>query len=132
MMSSLSTPSAAAASLKIRWRDFISASKETNARYRMFPDKLEIVADRCGSAGAKGLAMNGLAISPPLKSTNANIGLQTKESTRNKYHNILCDYILPEYGERTLDSITYDFIESHCNFLLTSGGKRAMVYRRKR
>lgn len=62
----------------------------------------------------------------------ANIGLQTKESTRNMYHNILCDYILPEYGERTLDSITYDFIESHCNFLLTSGGKRAMVYRRKR
>lgn len=54
----------------------------------------------------------------------ANIGLQTKESTRNKYHNILCDYILPEYGERTLDSITYDFIESHCNFLLTSGGKK--------
>ena len=28
----------------------------------------------------------------------ANIGLQTKESTRNKYHNILCDYILPEYS----------------------------------
>lgn len=54
----------------------------------------------------------------------ANIGLQAKESTRNKYHNILCDYILPEYGERTLDSITYDFIESHCNLLLASGGKK--------
>lgn len=47
----------------------------------------------------------------------ANIGLQTKESTRNKYHNILCDYILPEYGERTLDSITYRFIKADilCN-----------------
>lgn len=27
------------------------------------------------------------------------------------------------YGEKTLDSITYDFIEKHCNFLLVSGGK---------
>lgn len=55
----------------------------------------------------------------------ANIGLQAKESTRNKYHNILYDYILPAYGERTLDSITYDFIESHCNLLLVSGGKKS-------
>lgn len=48
---------------------------------------------------------------------------QTKESTRNKYLNMLNSYILPLYGERTLDSITYDFIDSHCNFLLVSGGK---------
>lgn len=49
---------------------------------------------------------------------------QTKESTQNKYHNMLTDYILPSYGEQTLDSITYDFIESHCNLLLASGGKK--------
>ena len=49
---------------------------------------------------------------------------QTKESTQNKYHNMLTDYILPSYGEQTLDSITYDFIESHCNLLLISGGKK--------
>lgn len=48
---------------------------------------------------------------------------QTKESTRNKYLNMLNSYILPLYGDRTLDSITYDFIDSHCNFLLVSGGK---------
>lgn len=70
-----------------------------------------------------------VAASPALFSEVAsdwftNIGLQAKESTRNKYHNILYDYILPAYGERTLDSITYDFIESHCNFLLVSGGKK--------
>lgn len=49
---------------------------------------------------------------------------QTKESTRNKYHNILTDYILPWYGDQALDSITYDFINSHCNLLLVSGGKK--------
>lgn len=52
-----------------------------------------------------------------------NIKSQTKESTKNKYHNMLSSYILPAYGEKTLDSITYDFIESHCSFLLSSGGK---------
>ena len=48
----------------------------------------------------------------------------TKESTRNKYHNMLTSYILPSYGVQTLDTITYEFIESHCNFLLISGGKK--------
>ena len=49
---------------------------------------------------------------------------QSKESTRNKYHNMLTNYILPLYGEQTMDKITYDFIESHCNLLLVSGGKQ--------
>lgn len=37
---------------------------------------------------------------------------------------MLTDYILPSYGDQTLDSITYDFIEFHCNLLLVSGGKK--------
>ena len=49
---------------------------------------------------------------------------QTKESTRNKYENLLMDYILPIYGEQTLDTITYDFIELQCNLLLRTGGKK--------
>lgn len=49
---------------------------------------------------------------------------QSKESTQNKYHNMLTNYILPQYGEQTMDKITYDFIESHCNLLLVSGGKQ--------
>lgn len=53
-----------------------------------------------------------------------NVKSQTKESTQNKYRNLLTSYILPSYGEQSLDKITYDFIESHCNFLLTSGGKK--------
>jgi len=53
-----------------------------------------------------------------------NIRAQSKESTQNKYHNILTNYILPIYGEQMLDKITYDFIKSHCNLLLISGGKR--------
>ncbi len=52
------------------------------------------------------------------------VELQAKESTRNKYHNMLTSYILPAYGDQSLDNITYDFIESHCNFLLVSGGKK--------
>lgn len=49
---------------------------------------------------------------------------QSKESTQNKYHNMLTNYILPWYGEQTMDGITYSFIESHCNLLLVSGGKQ--------
>ena len=49
---------------------------------------------------------------------------QTKESTRNKYANLLTDYILPSYGGQTLDMITYDFIELQCNLLLTTGGRK--------
>lgn len=54
------------------------------------------------------------------------IKLQTKESTQNKYFNLLTNYILPTYGEQPLESITYEFIEVHCNFLLTAGGKKGM------
>lgn len=52
------------------------------------------------------------------------IKLHTKISTQNKYHNMLINYILPEYGNQPVNTITYDFIESHCKFLLESGGKK--------
>lgn len=52
-----------------------------------------------------------------------NIKPQIKESTGNKYQNLLKSYILPIYGEKTLNAITYDFIERQCNNLLLSGGK---------
>lgn len=52
------------------------------------------------------------------------IKLNTKTSTQNKYHNMLTNYILPEYGDQAFDAITYDFIESHCKFLLEAGGKK--------
>lgn len=37
---------------------------------------------------------------------------------------MLTNYILPTYKNQTLDKITYEFIETHCNFLLVSGGKK--------
>ena len=37
---------------------------------------------------------------------------------------MLISYVLPVYGEQTLDNITYDFMETQCNLLLTSGGKK--------
>lgn len=51
------------------------------------------------------------------------IKLHTKASTQNKYHNMLMNYILPEYGNQPFNTITYEFIEAHCKFLLESGGK---------
>lgn len=51
------------------------------------------------------------------------IKLHTKTSTQNKYHNMLTNYILPEYGNQPVAAITYDFIEAHCKFLLEAGGK---------
>ena len=51
------------------------------------------------------------------------IKLQTKESTQNKYYNLLIQYILPLYGEQKLENITYDVVESYSSFLLTAGGK---------
>lgn len=53
-----------------------------------------------------------------------NAKTQIKESTRNKYQNMLNSYILPVYENQPLDSITYDFIESQCRVLLISGGKK--------
>ena len=53
-----------------------------------------------------------------------NIKSRTKESTRNKYHNILISYVLPAYGEQMLESITYDFVETQCNLLLTTRGTK--------
>ena len=52
-----------------------------------------------------------------------NIKFKTKESTQNKYYNLLMQYILPSYGEQKLEEITYDVIESYSNRLLTAGGK---------
>lgn len=52
------------------------------------------------------------------------IKLHTKTSTQNKYHNMLTNYILPEYGNQLFSTITYEFIEAHCKFLLESGGKK--------
>lgn len=37
---------------------------------------------------------------------------------------MLTNYILPEYGNQPFNAITYDFIESHCKFLLEAGGKK--------
>ncbi|MDO4296509.1 MAG: site-specific integrase, partial [bacterium] len=52
------------------------------------------------------------------------IKLKIKESTQNKYLNMLTNYILPLCGEQILEGITYDYIESCCNMLLISGGKK--------
>ena len=52
------------------------------------------------------------------------VQLQVKESTGNKYERILNKYILPVYGQKKPECITYELIESECNRLLQYGGKK--------
>lgn len=52
-----------------------------------------------------------------------NIRAQTKESTQNKYRNMLDAYILPNLGSKYISEITYEIIEEHSHYLLTVGGK---------
>ncbi|OKZ66808.1 MAG: site-specific integrase [Clostridiales bacterium 41_12_two_minus] len=42
---------------------------------------------------------------------------KVKESTSNKYRNLLSSYILPVFGSKQLRDITHEFIETQCNFL---------------
>lgn len=53
-----------------------------------------------------------------------NIVPQIKDSTANKYRNLLHSYVLPTYGNIPLNQITFDFIENQCNDLLLNGGKK--------
>lgn len=50
------------------------------------------------------------------------INPQVKESTSNKYWNLLNSYILPAFGSKPLCDITHEFLETQCNLFLTTGG----------
>lgn len=50
------------------------------------------------------------------------ISPQVKESTSNKYWNLLNSYILPSFGSKPLCDITHEFLETQCNLFLTTGG----------
>ena len=52
------------------------------------------------------------------------IKTQVKESTSNKYWNLLNSYILPKFGKTRLSEITYDCVCEQCNQLLETGGKK--------
>lgn len=52
----------------------------------------------------------------------SNLSPEIKESTKNKYRNLLFSYILPYYRGKDIASISYECIQTHCNFLLKSGG----------
>ncbi len=49
---------------------------------------------------------------------------QIKESTSNKYFNLLHSYILPELGSKQLCHISLECVEELCNYLLSHGGKK--------
>ena len=48
---------------------------------------------------------------------------QVKESTSNKYRNLLDSYIVPLFGKLSLAQLSFEIIEEGTNQLLTSGGK---------
>lgn len=54
----------------------------------------------------------------------ASIMPQVKESTGNKYRNILSNYLLPSLGSTPLNELTHSCIEMLCNDLLNTGGKQ--------
>lgn len=49
---------------------------------------------------------------------------QVKESTCNKYDNLLNSYVIPTLGNIPLTKLTYDVVEECANHLLVSGGRR--------
>lgn len=49
---------------------------------------------------------------------------QVKESTSNKYWNLLNSYILPTFGSKLLCDITHEFLETQCNLFLKTGGSK--------
>lgn len=49
---------------------------------------------------------------------------QIKESSYNKYKNLLDSYILPSFGLQRLDLMTHNVLENYCNWLLLYGGKK--------
>ena len=48
-----------------------------------------------------------------------------KESTWNKYYNLLQLYLFPKFDSFSLNQISCDVIREHCNLLVVSGGKNA-------
>lgn len=52
------------------------------------------------------------------------IAPQVKESTKNKYGNILASYIMPSIGDVPVNVLTYELIASEVNRLLIFGGKK--------
>lgn len=49
---------------------------------------------------------------------------QIKQSTFNKYNNLLVSYILPYLGESEINNLSVDKLYEWCNYLLQKGGKR--------
>ena len=49
-----------------------------------------------------------------------------KESTNIKYSNLLNNYILPQLGEYSIESISYEIIKKFCNKMLLTGGAKGM------
>ena len=57
--------------------------------------------------------------------------LRVKESTYNKYYNLLYGYVIPYIGNIRVDAITYETIERLCQELLQNGGKQKQGLSRK-
>lgn len=54
----------------------------------------------------------------------ASIKPQIKQSTFNKYHNLLVSYILPYLGDTDINNLAVDKLYECCNYLLQKGGKK--------
>lgn len=52
----------------------------------------------------------------------SSLHLQVKDSTYMKYRNLLQSYLLPEFENSPLHTVTAESLRDHCNTLLTEGG----------
>lgn len=87
-------------------------SKLAEARITSCKEKITDT-DSCDSELFQNIANDWLSYIKP----------QIKESSYNKYYNLLYSYVIPEFSLIHLSSITHSFLEDYCNRLLLSGGK---------
>lgn len=57
-----------------------------------------------------------------------NIAILAKESTYNKYKNLLDAYILPVYERIPIEQISHESIDEYCQYLLRFGEKRGLDF----
>ena len=93
--------------------------------YREVKSKLIDAIAKCGTTQAKmASSKNADLFSVVAYEWLDSLRPKVKESTINKYHNLLESYVSPQFSEMRLQKITHEFIENHCNELLKNGGTR--------
>ena len=95
-------------------------SKNNIMRWRSWriPLILEIIKSFLYKSDVKALSVYWLTSIEP----------QIKQSTFNKYNNLLASYIVPYLGDIEINDLAVDKLYEWCNYLLQKGGKKKMGF----